>query len=689
MAAPLLAGARSALIISNAEYRHAGKLKNPPNDVLLISEKLKGLGFSVRMEFDVDARRFSEVLHEFSASLDRDTDALFYYAGHGMQYRGENLLIGIDAELRNEASLQFETYQLNTVLQLLEQKAGTVLLFWDACRNNPLAARFIRSLGAEPARTATALVRAGAAPIPPSSGDTLVVYSAEPGKVALDGSGSYSPFAESLAKHLPTPDVEIEAMLKRVTFDVLNTTQRAQRPERLSQLTREFYFNRGDRAEVAAYEEELSELRARLAMIEQPQRKSRLRIIGTDKPVKPKRAKIAKIASRDAAVLSRDVAGAPAETGSVSAEEQEDADLSGILVSVNTATAAMVRRLKFSPQGDLLAMGDDDGVVRLMRLDDFAVTTTIAAHAQRVSDLDFSADGKTLLTAGRDGVVRYWDVASGRKIREIKIDKSIVYSARINPAAPERWVLMGDRGGRLHVWDLKRGRSITNFRFHKGPVLAVAYAPDRTGTLVSAGGDGVLRIRLHHGQRYAIRAHERPVFQAGFSASGRYIYSASADREIKLWAPHAGSTEPEKTFKGHMRYVLTADMSPDDALIVSGGGDKVLNLWDVRSGALVGQFKGHTSDVESVVFSPDGKLVVSASEDKTVRIWALEDRHELARLMFEKGGDAFVGVTADNELFGDPDTDLLSIYVDGRHVDVSDAREAAPYLGRSVRIVGE
>ena len=88
------------------------------------------------------------------------------------------------------------------------------------------------------------LVRGGAAALPPRRGDTLIVFSAEPGKKALDGIGTFSPFAESLGRHIGTTNVEIESMLKRVAAEVLERTNHFQRPERLSQLTRDFYFRR-------------------------------------------------------------------------------------------------------------------------------------------------------------------------------------------------------------------------------------------------------------------------------------------------------------------------------------------------------------------------------------------------------------------------------------------------------------
>ena len=95
---------------------------------------------------------------------------------------------------------------------------------------------------------------------------------------------------------------------------------------------------------------------------------------------------------------------------------------------------------------------------------------------------------------------------------------------------------------------------------------------------------------------------------------------------------------------GHLKYVLTADMSPDDKMLVTGGGNKDLNLWGVTSGRLIGHMQGHTSDIESVQFSPNGRVVVSAGEDNSVKIWSVDNQQELAMLVFQKNGNQYAGV---------------------------------------------
>ena len=171
---------------------------------------------------------------------------------------------------------------------------------------------------------------------------------------------------------------------------------------------------------------------------------------------------------------------------------------------------------------------------------------------------------------------------------------------------------------------------------------------------------------------------------------GDTIYTVGADRTAKLWDTaelDQQNPHPRAIMRGHLKYVLAADMSPDEKMLVTGGADKALNLWEVPSGRLLGHLQGHTSDVESVVFTPNGRIVVSASEDRSIRIWSVDYRQELAMLAFQKNGDEYAGVTFDNRTFGTPNSGLLSVYVDGKQIPRSEAEHVVQYIGRGIVII--
>ena len=83
-----------ALVIGNSNYAHTVSLDNPVNDARLMAESLKSVGFEVTAVLNADLVSMKRAMLEFGRSLRTGVDAgLFYYAGHGVQVRGENYLL--------------------------------------------------------------------------------------------------------------------------------------------------------------------------------------------------------------------------------------------------------------------------------------------------------------------------------------------------------------------------------------------------------------------------------------------------------------------------------------------------------------------------------------------------------------------------------------------------------------------
>ncbi|HEX4298654.1 MAG TPA: caspase family protein, partial [Devosia sp.] len=105
MASGAWASGRVALVVGNGSYATLGTLANPTNDAEDIAATLRGMGFQVTVADNADERGFTELLSNFAtAATDADV-ALFYYSGHGLQYRSENYLVPVDATLENRFSL--------------------------------------------------------------------------------------------------------------------------------------------------------------------------------------------------------------------------------------------------------------------------------------------------------------------------------------------------------------------------------------------------------------------------------------------------------------------------------------------------------------------------------------------------------------------------------------------------------
>jgi hypothetical protein len=221
---PAEAAKRVALVIGNSAYKSAPALKNPRNDADGMAAALSRLGFQVLKGTDVDQFNLKALVRSFSQEIDTASMALFFYAGHGLQVNGKNYLIPVDAALDKEADLDFEAMDMNFILRQLERKDRTNIVLLDACRNNPLSTGLSRAMGER-----SVFVGRGLARVETGVG-TFIGFATQPDFVALDGEGQNSPFTEALLKHIETPGLDIELLMRRVREDVISSTQGKQVP---------------------------------------------------------------------------------------------------------------------------------------------------------------------------------------------------------------------------------------------------------------------------------------------------------------------------------------------------------------------------------------------------------------------------------------------------------------------------
>lgn len=222
------AAERVALVIGNDAYQHARPLKAAVNDATAVAGALQKLGFDTISASNAGLEQMVEAMETLKTRAESAQAVLVYYAGHGIESRGANYLIPVDAKLEKEVQLQTQSVNLNAVLEkltALNVPARMVIL--DCCRDNPLEGRTwlaTRSAGG-----------GGLGELPSQNlpAATLVVYSASPGKPALDRvseTDTHSPFTQALLDTLPVPGVHSFEVFGRVEEAVLTRTDGRQSP---------------------------------------------------------------------------------------------------------------------------------------------------------------------------------------------------------------------------------------------------------------------------------------------------------------------------------------------------------------------------------------------------------------------------------------------------------------------------
>jgi len=221
---------RVALVIGNGAYTTAPALKNPPNDARDMAANLKTLGFDVSSGVNVSQREMKRLIREFGQKLKAGGNGLFYYAGHGVQARGRNYIIPVDAVIQSEADVEDSGVDVGLVLNYMDDaQNGLNIVILDACRNNPFARSFRSS-------------SEGLAQVDAPTG-TLIAYATAPGRVAADGAGENGLYTSELLKAMRQPGLTATDMFMRVRAEVMKKTGNKQVPWEASSLVGSFYFS--------------------------------------------------------------------------------------------------------------------------------------------------------------------------------------------------------------------------------------------------------------------------------------------------------------------------------------------------------------------------------------------------------------------------------------------------------------
>jgi WD40 repeat protein len=321
--------------------------------------------------------------------------------------------------------------------------------------------------------------------------------------------------------------------------------------------------------------------------------------------------------------------------------------------------------VRFSPDGRHAACDSSDGVY-LFRLPDppakdgpapppekVGEVCRFDGHVAPVLGVDFSPDGKRVISSSSDGTVRLFDARTG------KLLKSMVHrNARSVTFLPDgkRAISTGD-GGESHVrlWDLDTGKELKDLGYYPAPVHEVAVSRDGKTVLFGVCRVAARLLDIDSGKE--IQCFASPHVQAiALSADGKRSLSAGQGI-IVLWDNETG--KEIKRIEGHKSKDLEVAFSPDGKRAVTAGShgsggrdapgeDGVIKLWDLETGKLLQRMTGHSGTAGIVVrFSPDGRFVASGSYDGTVRLWDAETGKELHRFEGHKGVVMSIAVSPD------------------------------------------
>jgi WD40 repeat protein/DNA-binding SARP family transcriptional activator len=303
--------------------------------------------------------------------------------------------------------------------------------------------------------------------------------------------------------------------------------------------------------------------------------------------------------------------------------------------------------LAYSPDGQRLATGDDDGTIRLWNAHTGGALLTLSGHPEPVNALAFSPDGTRLASVSLDDTAKVWDTATGVELLTLRGHTDPVLAVAFSPDG--RRLVTASQDETAKVWDTTTGEELLTLSGHDWWVRGVDFGPDGR-YVATANFDGTAKVwDAQTGQELlTLAGHSSPLVDVAFSPDGRRLATASYDTTAIIWdlsgvlsstvsatpalsgtqggeaeVSAAGALHAERlhTLFGHTNELTHLAFSPDGAHLATSSADRNAIVWDVESGREILRLAGHAGWVTSVAFSPDGRHLATTSSDGTARVW--------------------------------------------------------------------
>ncbi len=252
-----------------------------------------------------------------------------------------------------------------------------------------------------------------------------------------------------------------------------------------------------------------------------------------------------------------------------------------------------------------------DGVAILDGVKDRSVfIAELVQTDDEILTVDSSDDGKTLAAAGCDRLVRVWDISQGVKKGKLldSIENHADWVFDVNFSANGRYVVTASRDKSAKVWDLKAKESLVTFQGHKEVVYSAVMSPDNKMT-ISAGADKQIRMwrseqksKQLGRQVRTVGGHGGEIFKLIELRKGRdqTLLSCSADGSVRVLAVEGTRGRQLRTLSGFKDWVYTVAISSDGEQVAAGGYSGMVRIWNLKAGKEIRTFNASPGYVPTV-----------------------------------------------------------------------------------------
>lgn len=278
----------------------------------------------------------------------------------------------------------------------------------------------------------------------------------------------------------------------------------------------------------------------------------------------------------------------------------------------------VVTALAFSPDGRLLVSAGREGCLRVWDIDRRTLLRVLPCAARHVYGVSFSSLGTEMAIGTSDGV-QLWSTDPWQITDQIAARAASVAFAPSNSllAIGQNNVPWGtDQSGPTVLWDTARREAVLTLTNAGG---RVAFAPDGRTLATGNWKDEINLWEMPAGTRRHTLTNGLRLLGLEFSPDGRFLAGLEWFAGPRLWSVPDWAPLGVLPSQGHRVRALA--FSPDSRILATAGSDQTVSLWETESRRLLYRLRGHGDEIWSLAFSPNGKLLASGGRDDAVFVW--------------------------------------------------------------------
>jgi WD40 repeat protein len=282
------------------------------------------------------------------------------------------------------------------------------------------------------------------------------------------------------------------------------------------------------------------------------------------------------------------------------------------LGAVNSVTFVLVEDADWSADGKTIITAGADHTAKIWNTENGNLIASFESRVKPVVCYALDEKNKKAATGHEDGSVKLWDLKTGRLERNFPGYPNWVLSVSFSKDSKN--IISGGRDGALNIWDIATGKLVNGEEGHNNWIIATSYSPDNK-KILTGSWDHTAVLRDRNGKPLFTFKHDDNLQDAGFSSSGKKVLTI-CDSTLSIWS----ATDGKLVRKFKMTDFVTGyELNPDETQVLSTSNDGVIRLHNILTGALI--TKKTVTDLKSAMFHKNSRQVLIASAGSGLQLW--------------------------------------------------------------------